>query len=212
MVKHGDLFYKCLKDLNQLITSIAEGSHLTGAFSIVSREGIEQVGQNCDLSVWNSFRLLRSSPERILTCYESIQWHNWKSTSKHWIASVKMYTDFQIRQDDHGMLEAVLETSWWWVLKRHCSSTDPSYKNCKKIFICRTRRRRNSETVGQIETRRNCDGWICDFAAQRWAHNPLSPPHYRIQILFIRHRREEVEEEKRLDLEGNALSKDISLI
>ncbi|CAO4373190.1 unnamed protein product [Caenorhabditis nigoni] len=43
MVKHGDVFTKCLQDLNQLITSVAESSGLTGPYSIVSREGIEQI-------------------------------------------------------------------------------------------------------------------------------------------------------------------------
>uniref|UniRef100_A0A1I7T0U9 ATP-dependent DNA helicase n=1 Tax=Caenorhabditis tropicalis TaxID=1561998 RepID=A0A1I7T0U9_9PELO len=43
MVKHGDVFTKCLQDLTQLITAVAESTGLSGPYSIVSREGIEQI-------------------------------------------------------------------------------------------------------------------------------------------------------------------------
>ncbi|EFO88209.1 hypothetical protein CRE_17749 [Caenorhabditis remanei] len=43
MVKHGDVFTKCLQELTQLITAVAESSGLSGPYSIVSREGIEQI-------------------------------------------------------------------------------------------------------------------------------------------------------------------------
>ncbi|CAI2349834.1 unnamed protein product [Caenorhabditis sp. 36 PRJEB53466] len=43
MVKHGDLFGQCLQDLTKLMTRLAEDSGLAGPFSIVSRDGIEQI-------------------------------------------------------------------------------------------------------------------------------------------------------------------------
>ncbi|CAL2035138.1 unnamed protein product [Caenorhabditis brenneri] len=43
MVKHGDVFTKCLQDLTQLITAVAESAGLSGPYSILSREGIEQI-------------------------------------------------------------------------------------------------------------------------------------------------------------------------
>lgn len=43
MVKHGDVFTRCLQDLTHLITAVAESSGLSGPYSIVSREGIEQI-------------------------------------------------------------------------------------------------------------------------------------------------------------------------
>ncbi|CAB3396740.1 unnamed protein product [Caenorhabditis bovis] len=43
MVKHGDIFAACIKELTQLLTATAESIGLPGPYSIVSREGIEQI-------------------------------------------------------------------------------------------------------------------------------------------------------------------------
>ncbi|CAI4229152.1 unnamed protein product [Auanema sp. JU1783] len=43
MVKHADIFQRCLRALQNLITQIAEENNLPGSTSIISREGIEQI-------------------------------------------------------------------------------------------------------------------------------------------------------------------------
>ncbi|CAI5451678.1 unnamed protein product [Caenorhabditis angaria] len=43
MVKHADVFSRCLRDLTQMLTALAESSGLSGPYSMISREGIEQI-------------------------------------------------------------------------------------------------------------------------------------------------------------------------
>ncbi|KJH50977.1 ATP-dependent DNA helicase, RecQ family [Dictyocaulus viviparus] len=43
MVKYKDVFTRCLQSLTQLVTEIAEESKLSGPYSIISQEGLEQV-------------------------------------------------------------------------------------------------------------------------------------------------------------------------
>ncbi|CAD6193904.1 unnamed protein product [Caenorhabditis auriculariae] len=43
MFKHGDVFAKCLRELTDLMTQMAESTGLPGPYSIVSREGLEQI-------------------------------------------------------------------------------------------------------------------------------------------------------------------------
>uniref|UniRef100_A0A1I7WC35 DNA 3'-5' helicase n=1 Tax=Heterorhabditis bacteriophora TaxID=37862 RepID=A0A1I7WC35_HETBA len=43
MVKHGDVFTRCLRALTDVISEMAEQARLPGPYSILSREGIEQI-------------------------------------------------------------------------------------------------------------------------------------------------------------------------